>query len=245
VLYRTLGRALPEGAAAAPLWFLAHGYAKKHKKAVARAGHRDGEALFRAILESRSGMILSEHEYQDNWKLIRHPDGMIHLDVDRMLEALAALEREPEMRADLPFVLIAGERRAYNANTIYRDPSWRKNDREGALRIHPSDAQRLGLADGDRAICRSSRGAVTVTVEHYDALRPGVVTLPHGYGMQYGGEQNGPALNVLTETGHRDPIAGTPFHKYVPVAITRADAALPPEPPPAPRSPPASGAHDP
>src|SRR5262245_28790872 len=41
VLYRTLGRALPGGAApAATLWFLAHGYARKYPEAVRRAGHR-------------------------------------------------------------------------------------------------------------------------------------------------------------------------------------------------------------
>ncbi len=40
VLFETLGRALPDGAAvAAPLWFLSHRYALKHDRAVRRAGH--------------------------------------------------------------------------------------------------------------------------------------------------------------------------------------------------------------
>jgi anaerobic selenocysteine-containing dehydrogenase len=228
VLYRTLGKALPEGAAAAPLWFLALGYARKHRDAVERAGHKNGEALFDAILGSRSGTIISRHQYSDTWRFLRHEDKKIHLDVIEMLQAIDALRDEPEPSPDFPFVLIAGERRAYNANMIFRDPSWRKNDRDGALRIHPSDADRLGLADGDRVLCRSARGELEVTVERHDAIRPGVVTLPHGYGMRYrGGEANGPALNELTDSSHRDPIAGTPFHKFIPVAIELASASLP------------------
>ena len=75
--------------------------------------------------------------------------------------------------------------------------------------MHPSDADRLGLADGDRAICRSARGTVEVTIERYDAVRPGIVTLPHGFGMQYEGEQNGPAVNgnVITNDNQGDPAA--------------------------------------
>lgn len=227
VLYRTLGRALPEGAqAAAPLWFLAHGYVEKHGAAVQRAGHRGrgralGEALFQAILESRSGTLLSRHEYADTWSFLRHPDGKIHLEIPEMLAALRALADEPEPDPQFPFVLIAGERRAYNANTIYRNPKWRKKDPDGALCIHPADADALGLAEGDRAVCRSARGEVQVTISRSDTLRRGVVTLPHGYGLQYGEKVSGPVLNRLTDSRHRDPIAATPFHKYVPVQLQK------------------------
>ncbi len=57
-----------------------------------------------------------------------------------------------------PLVLSAGERRSSTANTIYRDPSWRKNDQQGALRVSPADAERLGLAAGDRARVTTKRG---------------------------------------------------------------------------------------
>ncbi len=57
-----------------------------------------------------------------------------------------------------------------------------------------------------------------------DTLRPGVVTLPHGYGMQHPGPDgrrvpNGPALNRLTDAAHRDPLTATPFHKHVRVRV--------------------------
>ncbi len=230
ILYRTLGKVLPEqAAAAAPLWVLSQGYARKHKKAVRKAGHRGlgplslGEDLFRAILGSRSGVMLSDNEYEDTWSFLRYPDKKIHFDIPEMLEWIGRLESEVEVSGDYPFVLIAGERRAYNANTIFRDPAWRKKDGNGALSIHPSDAASLGLANGDRARCTSARGELEVVVETSDRLRPGVVSLPHGYGMSYRDSGPiGPSLNRLTSSSHRDPIAATPFHKYVPVRISRA-----------------------
>jgi anaerobic selenocysteine-containing dehydrogenase len=126
--------------------------------------------------------------------------------------------------ADYPFVLMAGERRSYNANQIYRDPAWRKIDQDGAMRIHPDDAKALGLSAGAAAICRSARGEIRVMIEVDDSVRRGVVTLPHGYGMRYrDGAPNGPPVNVLTSSAHCDPLSRTPFHKYVPVHVRKAE----------------------
>ena len=55
-------------------------------------------------------------------------------------------------------MLSAGERRAFTANTIIRDPAWRKRDADGALRISPDDAAALGVETGDRAARRDRDG---------------------------------------------------------------------------------------
>jgi len=119
---------------------------------------------------------------------------------------------------------VAGERRAYNANLIYRDPAWRKTDAAGALQIHPDDARKLGLTDGGAAICESQRGSLPVRVQISDAVRPGLVTLPNGYGTEHPGPDGsrhaaGPAINLLTDAAWRDPISFTPLHKYVRVRV--------------------------
>ena len=44
--------------------------------------------------------------------------------------------------AEFPMVLSAGERRAYTANDIFRDPSWRKRDADGALQVSPTTPPR-------------------------------------------------------------------------------------------------------
>lgn len=235
IAYRTLGPALrtaranPERvppAATAPLLGLTLDLANRERGAVQRAGHRGnrltlGSALFRAILDRPEGVLVTRHTFEDTWSLLRHADGRIHLDIPEMLAALRALRDEPE--AVPPLVLLAGERRSYNANQIFRDPAWRKTDLEGAMRMHPDDARALGLVQGSRAICTSDTGEIAVTIELDEALRPGMVTLPHGYGMRYrGGEPAGPQLNRLTASEHCDPLTRTPYHKHVPVKVRAA-----------------------
>jgi anaerobic selenocysteine-containing dehydrogenase len=236
ILYRTLGPTLSEGAAAAAfLWATAHAFARKEPEAVRRAGHSGegpmlGEALFEAILASRSGVLFSVNDYEETWRYIKHEDGLIHLEIPEMLEALSKLDpQQPAGTNRYPFVLVAGERRSYNANTIYRDPDWRKTDRDGALKVHPDDAAASGLSDGGWARCESKRGAVLVRVEVSDQVGRGQVTLPHGYGMEHPGEdgdrrRTGAHINELTSAEDRDPIAGTPYHKYVPVRLSPAEA---------------------
>ncbi len=235
VLQDSLGQALPDGAAAtAPLWAAALRYARQHGDAVRRTELRGdgadlGEALFSRLLSGRSGALLGTERFDDVWSRIRHPDGRIHLEVPEMLQALAALATETDQPRgeEFPLVLIAGERRAYNANQILRDPAWRKSDPDGALHVHPEDAARLGLVPGAWAVCESARGRIDVRVELSDRLLPGMVTLPHGYGQRYptadGGRRVvGPIVNELTDAAHRDPITATPYHKYVRVRVRPA-----------------------
>jgi anaerobic selenocysteine-containing dehydrogenase len=225
ILYRTLGRALPQ-AAAAPLLPIAMGYAKEHAVAVRRAGHKGssltlGASLFRAITGNASGTVTSKHEHSEMWSLLKTPDQRVHLHVAEMLDEIRILENEAPLSTEFPFILMAGERRTYNANQIFRDPAWRKVDQDGALRIHPDDARALFLKNGDIAECRTARGALEVTVEIDDALRRGVVTLPHGYGASFqNSKPKGPPINRLTSIGHCEPFSKTPFHKYVPASIS-------------------------
>jgi anaerobic selenocysteine-containing dehydrogenase len=229
IAYRTLGPALPPGmAAAAPLLPLAMQYAAQHRAAVRRAGHEGnalnlGASLFRAIVGRRAGTLISRNEFDDTWSLLKTPDRRVHLEVPEMLAELGALKDEAQPGTGWPFILMAGERRSYNANQIYRDPAWRKVDPHGALRMHPEDAASLDIADGARALCQSARDEIEVVVEIDDSVRRGVVTLPHGYGMRYqGGPPIGPELNRLTAAADCDPLSKTPYHKYVPVRIRKA-----------------------
>jgi anaerobic selenocysteine-containing dehydrogenase len=226
IVYRTLGKTLPSGAAlASPLVAIATMFVQRNREAVQRAGHRGnrftlGGSLFRAILDRRSGTMVSVNHYDDVWSLVKHPDGRIQLNVPEMLGAIRDLPKEIDPAQGYPFVLMAGERRSYNANQIFRDPAWRKVDHHGALRLHPEDAASLKLSDGDKATCRSAQGHLDVIVELDDCVRRGTATLPHGYGQRFRGSAPiGPQLNRLTAATHCEPLTRTPFHKYVPVHI--------------------------
>jgi anaerobic selenocysteine-containing dehydrogenase len=232
VLYETLGTTMPEGAGAvAALWGAAHQCAMAYPKSVARAGFdgwgpEQGEKLFDAILSNRSGVVFTVDEYDETWARMETPDKRVRLAIPELLEELAALESEDPAARDpeFPFVLAAGERRTSTANTIFRNPAWRKKDLAGALRLSFEDAARLGIEHGGRARVTTRRGSAVAVVEVTDTLRPGHATLPNGLGVSYpdeaGGETvHGIAPNELTAGGDRDWLAGTPWHKHVPARI--------------------------
>jgi formate dehydrogenase len=227
VLYETLGPTLPEGlAGAAALWGLAQKTAFTYPDAVHRAGHADGDALFDAVLSNDSGVTFTVHEYEDDFNLISHADRKIALEMPEMLDEIRGLQasRPGLTTAEFPIVLSAGERRAFTANDIFRDPSWRKRDIDGALRVSVEDARKLGLADGGRARITTAGGSAEATVEVTDAMLPGHASLPNGFGLDFTDRDGrvripGVAPNSLTSTEWRDTYAGTPWHKHVPARI--------------------------
>jgi formate dehydrogenase len=227
VLYETLGPTLPAGlAGAAALWGLAQKTAFTYPEAVRRAGHADGNALFDAILQSRSGVTFTVHEYEDDFDLITHSDHKIALAMPEMLDEIRALRdvRPGLTTHEFPIVLSAGERRAYTANDIFRDPSWRKRDSDGALRVSIEDADVLGLVDGGRARVTTAAGSAEATVEISEAMLAGHASLPNGFGLDFVDDDGstrvpGVAPNALTSTEWRDAYAGTPWHKHIPARI--------------------------
>jgi len=229
ILYRTLGPTLPDGAAsAALLWGAVNISAMTIGPSIQRAGFEGegtdlGESLFEAIMNSPSGVIFSVDEPEDNWNRVKTTDGRIHLDNELMIEALVGLATQdpPGSDPEFPLVLSAGERRSFTANTIFRSPEWRKRDYDGALRVSEADAAELGLVDGGRALITTKRASAEVNVEINPMMRRGHVSLPNGLGLTRtpGESAVGVGPNELTSLEHRDPIAGTPYHKHVPARV--------------------------
>ena len=95
--------------------------------------------------------------------------------------------------------------------------------------LHPDDAAALGLADGDDAIVRSRVGEVRVPVEVTDAIRRGVVSIPHGWGHDLDGVQLAVAAahagvnsNLLADETLFDPISGNAVLNGIPVDVRPA-----------------------
>jgi anaerobic selenocysteine-containing dehydrogenase len=201
----------------------------------AKEGQTLGDALFEKILEGPA--TISIHEYSDLWSstFMKHEDKKIHLYIPEMIDEIKSLTHklnDNDLDKEYPLILMAGERRSYNANHIYRNPNWRKSDPNGALQIHPSDAEKFGLKDGQKAICETRYGTSEVTIEYSDSAHIGFITLPHGYGMMYSDNRinlNSPLqekdksigvrINMLTGLDHCDPFSKTPYHKYIPARL--------------------------
>jgi len=221
LLYRTLGPTLPEGAdAAAVLWALSFQFAMANPTGVQRAGHGEGleagENLFRAILAGRSGIVTTDDTDDETWR--RMGDRKLQLDIPELLSEVERLADRPAPVVDdqWPFVLSAGERRAFTANTIIRDPAWRKRDAHGALRLSEEDAAALGVAAGAVVRLSTRRGSVDVAVEPNPRMRSGHISLPNGLGLTSGAtDAVGIAPNELTSSDDRDELSGIPMHKHV------------------------------
>ena len=225
LLYRTLGPTLPDDAdSAAVLYALAFQFAIANPAGVQRAGHGEGfeagEKLFRAILSGRSGVVTTDDTDDETWR--RVGDRRIQLDVPELLAEVErlAVRAAPVIDDEWPYVLSAGERRAFTANTIIRDPAWRKRDAQGALRVSERDAERLGVTAGSMVRLSTKRGSVDVAVEPNPRMRPGHISLPNGMGLNSAhADAVGIAPNELTTSEHRDDLSGIPMHKHVPARI--------------------------
>jgi anaerobic selenocysteine-containing dehydrogenase len=232
ILYETLGRSLGEGLAPAALfWAAAQDCAARYPDSVRRAGFEgEGEALgnelFRSILSRAEGVVITSDLYETSFERIATDQGRIQLRIPELLEEFIGLAAEEPFSPDpeYPFILAAGERRGTTANTIFRNPAWRKKDAEGALRMSPKDAEDLGVAAGGRVRITTRRASAETVVDITDTLRPGHVTLPNGLGLEYpdgagGRTVHGVAPNELTSIEDRDWLAGTPWHKHVKARI--------------------------
>ncbi len=77
---------------------------------------------FEAVATGHSRVVFTESDYDETWRdLIRHADGKIAFAIPELLSELRSLADEPPQAetTEYPFVLAAGERRAYNANQVY------------------------------------------------------------------------------------------------------------------------------
>jgi anaerobic selenocysteine-containing dehydrogenase len=221
LLYRTLPLAdeVKEGAV---IFGIVLRGALQHLASFQRAGFSGNPleaavSLFEAICNQPSGVVFSVDEWPETFSRIKK----IELFLPDLADELSRLS-PPVEDAQFPYVLSAGERRSFTANTILRDPGWRKKDPGGALRISLADAQNLGVSTGDSVRLVTRRDSVVVAVEVSDSMQRGHLSLPNGLGLDYPSNGvTGVAPNELTRSEDRDPFVGTPWHKRVPARVER------------------------
>ena len=97
------------------------------------------------------------------------------------------------------------------------------------LHVHPEDAERLDLTDGEDARVSSRTGELVASVEVTDAVMPGVVSLPHGWGHAVEGTaqriasaQPGANSNILADELLLDVPSGNAVLNGIPVAVVPA-----------------------
>ncbi|MET9514166.1 molybdopterin oxidoreductase family protein [Streptomyces sp. NPDC002994] len=138
----------------------------------------------------------------------------------------------PRLRRALderPAALVLVGRRHLRSNNswLHNIPSLNGGSNRCTIQVHPDDAARLGLTDGEDARIAAEGGELKVVVEVTDAVRAGVVSLPHGWGHDREGVRMGvaaatPGVNVnqLLDGSRLDPLSGTAVLNGFPVEVT-------------------------
>jgi anaerobic selenocysteine-containing dehydrogenase len=236
--YRTVGPHLPAPSLAG-VWAQCHLNGLMRRAGVLRALGPEladanpfelGNELFRRILAHPEGVVIARANEEDPLsEHVGHPDGKIRLAPEALMpEVGRALATPPAADEAYPFVLAAGLRTRWTANTIQRDPAWRKGrGPHCALHLSPEDAARLAVADGEAVTLETSRGSAELPAALDPKLRPGHVWVPNGFGMVHSSAAgdvavDGTNLNELTDAADRDPFTGIPHHRYVPCRVRAA-----------------------
>lgn len=162
--------------------------------------------------------------------LLRTPEHRIDLFAGPFADDLARLAgRLPEWAADERLRLVGRRHLRSNNSWMHNLQVLVKGKPRCTLQVHPDNAVDLGLSDGDAAVVRSRVGEVTAPVEVTDAVMPGVVSLPHGWGhskpgarMAVAAEHAGVNSNVLTDPAVLDPLSGNAVLNGIPVEVVPA-----------------------
>lgn len=146
-------------------------------------------------------------------------------DIDRLAAALDA------PRPDL--VLIGRRQLRSNNSWLHNVPELLGGSNTCTLQLNPSDAERLGIAEGARVRVTSRTGAVEAVASPTDAVMPGVVSLPHGWGHDLPGTRTrvasarpGVSVNAITDDQLIDPLSGTAAFSGTPVTLTPLPSPL-------------------
>ncbi|WP_152531425.1 molybdopterin-dependent oxidoreductase [Mycobacterium sp. UM_CSW] len=153
------------------------------------------------------------------------PDKKIRLAPQYLLDDLPRLAARMERPAE-PLVLVSRRHLRSNNTWMHNVPALMKGKDRCTLLIHPDDAARCGVSDGDIVTVKSAAGEIKVPVEVTDTIKPGVVSMPHGWGhgkpgtrMSVANGSPGANTNVLSPPTFLDEPSGNGALNGIPVTI--------------------------
>jgi ferredoxin-nitrate reductase len=128
----------------------------------------------------------------------------------------------PKEAIDREFPLVLTSGRIYaHWHTLTRTGKSDKlllRDPEPYVELHPLDAGRMGVTDGQIVSIQSRRGTIRLPARVSESLRPGLLFAPFHWGDLWGEER---AINYLTIAA-LDPQSNQPELKYCAVAVEKA-----------------------
>ena len=159
-----------------------------------------------------------------------HEDKKIHLDFDYFMSDLDRVNKhffDVENR-ERSMVLIGRRHLKTNNSWLHNSPRMVKGNNRCTLQLHPDDGKAHGIDDGDKVSVKSRVGQLTVEAEITDAIMPGVVSIPHGWGhnkkgikLSVASQTPGVNTNILTDDLQVDKLSGNAVLNGVPVMLEK------------------------
>ncbi|MEU3255335.1 molybdopterin oxidoreductase family protein [Streptomyces sp. NPDC006997] len=124
------------------------------------------------------------------------------------------------------FVLVGRRHLRSNNSWMHNVPALTGGSNRCTLHLHPDDADRLGVRDGQPVRIKGAGGEVTAPAEVTADIRQGVVSLPHGWGhdrpgtrLSHAATDPGANVNQLLDGSLLDPLSGNAVLNGVPVEL--------------------------
>jgi anaerobic selenocysteine-containing dehydrogenase len=152
---------------------------------------------------------------------------------DGRIQAAPRLFLEALERLTLPVPSASGELSLIGRRELRSNNSWMHNaprlvggrDR-CTVWLHPDDAKTRAIRDGARVRVTSRVGSIELVATVTNAIAPGVVSIPHGFGHNREGtrlsvaeEHAGASINDLTDDQRLDELTGAVAFSGVPVTL--------------------------
>jgi anaerobic selenocysteine-containing dehydrogenase len=166
-------------------------------------------------------------------EMLRTASGKVELAPEPIAADVARLEAALDRSRNGGMVLIGRRQLRSNNSWMHNIQPLVKGKERCTAHVHPDDAARLGLTDGELARVSSRAGAIEVPVEVTDAVMPGVVPIPHGWGhdmdgvrMSVASTHAGTNSNILADEELIDPLSGNAVLNGIPVEMAPVEAAV-------------------
>ena len=157
---------------------------------------------------------------------LRTPSGLIEIAPQPLLDDMKRLHATLTSPSQYDMVLVGRRELKSNNSWMHNINVLTKGSLSCTAHVHPHDAQRFGISDGATIRITSRVGEIEIPAEVTDAVRPGVVSVPHGWGHGVPGTQMAVAAakagvnsNILTDDKEIDPLSGNAVLNAIPVTL--------------------------
>lgn len=167
-------------------------------------------------------------------EVLRTASGKIELAPELITSDVQRLEAALERSRNGGMVLVGRRQLRSNNSWMHNVPNLVRGKERCTVHVHPDDADRFDLEDGAQARVTSNTGSIEITVEVTDAVMPGVISIPHGWGhdepdiqLSVAAEHAGANSNTLADETLIDPLSGNAALNGIPVEVAPVRSAAP------------------